>query len=152
MCGFAGSILVAGFTHYDVAYERELNRNKSRILEKNLKRFFSNEVKFNVSQLEKFQSEINILKQQRFDRYAYAKPDIKPQVNIIKWEDYALCFEFIEPEEFKKLLFFYRQLEYINEYSCHDIVSKDNMGYEIERIEENIKLGKEIMEYLNERN
>ena len=63
--------------------------------------------------------------------------------------DYTFCFEFIEPEEFNNLLIFYRRLENISEYSCHDIVSKDNIGNEIERIEENIKLGKQIIEYLN---
>ena len=80
--GVAGSILIAGFTCYDVTYERKLSRDKSRTLETNFKRFVSNEVEFNVSQLGKFQSEISILKQQRFDRDAYAKPDTKPQVNI----------------------------------------------------------------------
>ena len=125
MGGFAGSILIAGVTCYDVAYERKLSRDKSKILETNFKRFVSNEVEFNVSQLGKFQSEITILKQLRFDRDAYAKPDTKPQVNIIKWGDYTFCFEFIEPEEFNNLLIFYRQLENISEYSCHDIVSKD---------------------------
>ena len=82
---FAGSILMAGVAFYGFIYDRELNNDKNRRLETNFLKFVSKEVEFNVSQLEKFQSEISILKQQRHDRYVYTKPDIKPQVNITKW-------------------------------------------------------------------